>query len=190
MPTPKKQLTKLYFDRYFMIPARYSGKVYSKQSPTYLGLFSRKPEYGFLDFYGFNKTDTGVAHLDEIQNFFKGNKHETAGDKKDRLIPPEITKDHPAYMFSDQIVKLWTSFAETGKPTKIWGNVKEWKKTEYNEKPKLVKFLDTPMPIDEGNPSDYDKEVVEDIHKRADFWHNLYATDLAVELKEPPKEKF
>lgn len=180
------EVLKMFTDRYFFAPNRWVGKVYSKQAPTYLYLIDRKPEYSIMNHLGL--PTKGLAHLDENQYLWKFDKKASDIQTGKKEIYPEITKEHKEYMFSDGLVKLWTSFAETGKPTKLFGDGKEWKKNEFSEKQKWLKMTDTTKLIDEatleGTPE------IEEIQKRMDFWTKAIGEDLSPEVEKPALEKF
>lgn len=99
-------LTDIFMDRFMGMGLVTTAKYYSKVAPTYLYIFEHKPETTGLKFFGIENENFGLAHLDDVQYLFKINSK--------KLAYPEITKDHKEYQLSRNIVKLLSSFAETG----------------------------------------------------------------------------
>jgi len=167
----REQLLNLYTDRYFAGPTRFAGRKLSKHLPVYLYYFTHKPKVSALDVFGFpEELHEGAAHLDETQYFVSLNE----GLAKLGLQKKDISKDDDVeeYTLSKGMVKLWASFFENGKPTKTWGDAKEWKKVESVEKPQWYNInLETKM-----------MEEPEMFSKRVQFWHELYGDQLTPEL--------
>jgi bile salt-stimulated lipase len=165
-------LTNLFMDRFMGFGLVITAKLYSKHAPVYLYYFSHKPQTTGLSFFGIEE-NLGMGHLDDIQYLFKIN--------STKFPYPEITKDHAEYDLSKNLVKLLGSFAETGKPTKTYGEGKVWEK------------------IDDGNPNKWYKLGLqtelrnpppEHLAKRVEFWKGLYSEQLAKEKETPIVEPF
>lgn len=165
-------LTNLFMDRFMGFGLVISAKLYSKHAPVYMYYFSHKPETTGLKFFGVDE-NFGMAHLDDVQYFFKS--------KIERLAFPEITKDHAEYELSKNIIKLFGSFAETGKPTKLWGEGKTW---ESIEEGKPTNWYKLGMYTKVLNPPP------EHLSQRLNFWKDLYNEQLVKEKETPVVEPF
>jgi len=66
------------------------------------------------------------------------------------------------------------------KPTKIWGDAKEWKKIEKPEKMKLL-LIDTKASIVEES---------QEYQNRYEFWHKLAMEHMTENMKTPATEEF
>ncbi|CAG7787108.1 unnamed protein product [Allacma fusca] len=115
----RQQLTNLYSDRYFVHGVRTTALIQAKHLvPVYIYMFAYKGSFSFLQDRGFEK-GLGVTHKDELQYLFNG-------------LAPEL-KPGPDEDLSRHLVKLWTNFAATGKPTSTWGAAKVWKPIPIKE---------------------------------------------------------
>jgi len=165
-------LTDLFMDRFVGFGLVISAKLYSKHAPVYLYYFSHKPETTGLKFFGIDE-NFGMGHLDDVQYLFKIN--------TPRLPYPEIGKDHGEYQLSKDLVKLLGSFAETGKPTKLWGDGKEWQNIEEGAPNKWYKL---------GMYTELKTSPPEKFVNRLKFWENLYNDQLKKEKETPIMEPF
>jgi hypothetical protein len=66
------------------------------------------------------------------------------------------------------------------KPTRTWGEGKEWKKVEDEDKPRWYNINLATKMMDEP----------EKLTKRVQFWHDLYAEQLSSELAAPKDDSF
>lgn len=165
------ELTNVFMDRFMGFGVVIMSELYSKHAPTYLYLFTHKPEISGLKYLGVDK-NFGMAHLDDLQYLFKLNIK--------KFPYPEITKDHSEVDLSKNLVKTLSSFAENGKPTKVWGDVKTWEN------------------IDAGKPSKWfmigGKNALgplpESFTKRVELWTELYKKELSKEKETPVQDEF
>ncbi|ODM92935.1 Esterase FE4, partial [Orchesella cincta] len=107
-------LRQLYSDMGFEYPARKVGIKHARFAPVYFYNFTRPVKRSFVDLYGWKHKNMDAkppTHGDDIQFLFNGLK-----------IWPDVKKSSSDYEFSANFVKLWTSFAKTGKPSHIWGS--------------------------------------------------------------------
>ncbi|XP_021944608.1 esterase E4 [Folsomia candida] len=110
LETKDKLITALT-DRNFIYCTAQAASLQSKFSPVYLYHLGYVGGHSFLDEWNVRKdlNVTGVVHGDELQYFFN----------LDMGNFPIIKKGDKHFPFSEKIVKLWTSFAQTGKPMDI-----------------------------------------------------------------------
>jgi len=168
-------LSDIVMDRFTGFPLVMTAKYYSKAAPVYLYYFSHHPELSALKFFGVDDENFGMTHLDDLQYLFKINLKNKEGESI-----PEITKDSKEYELSHGLVKLLGSFAETGKPTKTWGEGKEWKKNEAGELSNWYKL---------GQVTEL-QAPPEKFAKHIEFWKELYAKELAKEKETPEVDHF
>lgn len=164
-------LTNLFMDRYMGFGLVITAKLYSKHAPVYMYYFSHKPETTGLKFFGIEE-NFGMGHLDDVQFLFKIN--------STKLAYPEITKDHAEYQLSKNVIKLLGSFAENGKPTKTFGEGKNWDKVDDGNPNKWYKL----------GPNTELKPAPEHLTKRIEFWRDLFTEQLAKEKETPIVEPF
>jgi carboxylesterase type B len=165
-------LTNLFMDRYMGFGLVISAKLYSKHAPVFLYYFSHKPETTGLKFFGIDE-NFGMGHLDDVQFLFKIN--------STRLAYPEISKEHVEYELSKNLIKLLGSFAETGKPTKTWGEGKVWESIDEGNANKWYKL---------GKVTELKSPPPEHLEKRLTFWKDLYSDQLSKEKETPQVEPF
>lgn len=99
-------LTDVMMDRFVGYGLVAAAKLYSKEAPVYVYYFSHTPETTTLKFLGVENENFGMAHLDDVQYLFKIN--------SEQFPFPEITKESKEYELSKGLVKVLSSFAETG----------------------------------------------------------------------------
>ncbi|CAL8135220.1 unnamed protein product [Orchesella dallaii] len=107
-------LRQLYSDMGFEYPARKVGIKHARFAPVYFYNFTRNVKRSFVDLYGWKAKNVEAkppTHGDDMQFLFNGLR-----------LWPDIKKEMADYEFSTNYVKLWTSFAKTGKPSHIWGS--------------------------------------------------------------------
>jgi carboxylesterase type B len=167
------KLSEIFMDRFMGYPVVVTAKLFSKSAPVYLYYFSHTPETSSLKMYGVENQNFGMAHLDDLQFLFK--------ITHDNLPYPELTKESKEYQLSHGLVKLLSSFAETGKPTKTWGEGKEWKKNEAGQVDNWYKL---------GEVTELQSPAPEQFQKRVGFWVELFQKEMANENKNAEIESF
>jgi len=166
------ELCNVFMDRFMGLGIVITSQLYSKSAPVYLYYFSHIPETSGLKFLGVDKS-LGMAHLDDLQFLFKLNM------KKFKF--PEITKDSKEYQLSQNLVKLIGSFAENGKPTKVWGEGKEWKRMEAGDPSKWYKI---------GEETFTHETAPEQFQARIGFQVELFNKELSKEKETPVGDEF
>lgn len=99
----RDNLTNMFSDRNFLQCNKNGAILHSRFSPVYLYYFTQVGEKSWLDIFNIPKEYGyhGVAHSDPLQFFFKLHNF------------PEIKSESRYSLFSQRMVKLWASFAET-----------------------------------------------------------------------------
>ncbi|CAG7730476.1 unnamed protein product [Allacma fusca] len=166
----KLALADLAADRLFFRPALLGAILHSKVAPTYTYVISHSPKSSSQDILKFKPKLPG-AHGDEVSCEFPWKVYGYSG----------IDKDSEDYPFSKNLLALFTSFAENGKPTKTWGPNKNWEKFDPAKSPVSLYQLDK-------ETSDF--VLPEPMAKRHEFWATLFSKELKSELENPPKETF
>ncbi|XP_021946368.1 venom carboxylesterase-6 [Folsomia candida] len=171
-----QNITNVISDRWFFSCAKESAIYHSKYAPVYLYFFNEKPDLGygyileasrssslptrvnlmmaylkFLLYHhllGWKVDDYGISHTDELQQLF--------------MLTPELNIPYNSYKFtfSQQMTKLWASFAKRGKPDPFYGV--EWKNYAGGEKLMYLKL--------ESNKPEM---IQEPFTSRVQFWKSL-----------------
>lgn len=95
-----QSLIDMYSDRWFIHGIQEEAFLLAKHNKVYPYILSYVGGQSVLELYGI-KSVLGVAHGDDIQYFFDGIWSKPLSKSKD-------------IEFSQNIIKLWASFAETG----------------------------------------------------------------------------
>ncbi|ODM94769.1 Esterase E4 [Orchesella cincta] len=161
------KLYEIFNDRFMGFGLVISSQLYSKSAPVYLYYFAHVPETSGIKFFGVDKS-FGMAHLDDLQFLFKLN---LPGFKF-----PEITKESKEYELSQNLVKILSSFAENGKPTKVWGEGKEWKRMDAGDPSKWYKI---------GTETHFHTTAPEQFTPRIGFWIDIFNKELSKEKETP-----
>ena len=129
-----QNLTNLYSDVVFVNGIINDVLLLAKEVDTYLYILKFIGEFSCSSYFGTTEI-FGTAHGDDLQYFF---------NMKAYSSEVEYSVNSPSGQFSQNIVKLWASFAETGKPTKTWGSVERWNPISKEEAAgiKPLKFLE------------------------------------------------
>jgi len=161
-------------DRFFVTGVARAIKEHARKPdfPVYPYIFSYESSHSIQQGFLRSKRTYGVGHADDLKFLF----NKTYG-------APEFTLDTKDGKLSENLIKLFVSFANDGKPTSTWGSA-EWEPfvlTEENEK-------ESPIPwyvIDEEP-----KVLTEDpFKKRTDFWESLPFREVGKEEFDFPEEK-
>jgi carboxylesterase type B len=167
----RRNLTNLYTDRYFIHGVKETILLHAKKSPVYPYIFTFQGDFSFLSFFGVNDIK-GVTHGDDTQYFFNTSS------------TPELKPGSESEKFSEKIVKLWVSFAETGVPTATWEPKTEWRSFETSE-------TRGSYPL-KWYKLDYNTELMEEYFtSRLEFWDALLKqTSNRIDKSIPAKDEF
>jgi carboxylesterase type B len=162
----EQNLTDMISDRNFFHPAnvfatflKNSGsgrRGRGRNQNVYLYYFNEKADKSYADGvigpYGANDTFLGAGHADELQFFFPYDPY------------PSVPLGSQHANFSKMLIRLWVSFANTGKPTGTDNNV-EW------------------LPIEKEKPYRWfelkaEPQIIDFLGDRMNFWDKFNLTDL------------
>jgi len=118
----RANLTNLYSDRYYCHCSRSAALLHKKRNEgfhIYLYYFTHRSATSHLNLIGIHD-QLGVSEGDELQYLFKMRKL------------TEIKTNNKHADFSRKFIKLWLSFAQTGKPSETWGGA-EWTEIQSEE---------------------------------------------------------
>ncbi|CAG7690771.1 unnamed protein product, partial [Allacma fusca] len=134
-------------DRNFNFGSWEEASLHSKYAPVYHYSLNFKGNYSnVFQFLGLR--EVAVSHGHDTQFFYKTPDAPLPEPGSDRL------------RFSENVIKLWTSFIKTGVPTDVYPNVHTWE--NFNPQHPSTLILDLPA----ENAKDYKLE-------RMKFWSNL-----------------
>lgn len=112
------ELAQIWTDIFFIAYAQGEAKTLCKQLPVYFYAFKHAPKTSIWEFFDYRldtffkkdgKPATFSYHMDELQYLFPIKNEEEFAN-----MDMEITKEDDDFPLSQGMVKLWTSFAETG----------------------------------------------------------------------------
>jgi len=115
----KEKLVIALTDRNFISCTAEAALAQSKYGPVYLYTMNYQGSSSFLNEWGVRDKIKmrGVVQNDELPQLFNLGFQSL----------PELKKGEKDTGFSEKVVKLWTEFARTGKPTEKYGNTEfEW----------------------------------------------------------------
>ncbi|CAG7785711.1 unnamed protein product [Allacma fusca] len=167
------QLVNLITYRYFTGPSVNSGDYYPDHAPTYALMNkyvlsnSVSKTFGASCTFGFRVVEG--ANGDEISFQFPW-----------PINNPGINKSSD-YTLSKNFIQLLISFAETGKPTKTWGEIKSWLPYHVQKRGGVTIENDGSL---QGHS--ISKEYINS-HK---LWAPMFKNDLAAEFENPAEESF
>jgi carboxylesterase type B len=166
----KGAIGDLTADRCFFRPALVGAILHSRVAPVYTYVISHSAKVSSQDILKFKPKLPG-AHGDDVAYEFPWKAYGYPG----------IDKSSEDFDFSKNLLALFASFAENGKPTKTWGPNKSWDKFDAAKTPVSLYQLDK-------ETSDF--VLPEPMVKRHEFWASLFSKELKSELENPPKEAF
>ncbi|CAL8128958.1 unnamed protein product [Orchesella dallaii] len=161
------ELGRVIGDRFFLngISRAIREHVKKYDSPVYPFIFSHDGDESIVQGFLHAKKSYGIAHADDLKYLF----NKTFGAS-------EYGLDTDEGKFSDQLVKLFVSFARDGKPTSTWGSAKLWEPLTLSQDDKTIPTwydIDTDTKVTSDDP----------FKERNDFWESL-------PLKEMEKEGY
>ncbi|XP_021963101.1 esterase E4 [Folsomia candida] len=152
----------MFTDKQYEHFLRFISKHWDGVVPMYVYRFNHtETPNRAVDMIGYQNLPKGPGHWDDLQYLF---------NMSNSFMVPVTTGDSPPveYILSKGMVRMWTSFFETGKPSAPWGEGEEWEQFHFdgNQPNKIYKVDVTPKIVRD----------TEAFQKRMEFWDAIYET--------------